>query len=102
MAKHKKEKKVRKNKSAGPVRKENSKTMAVTPAELQAKLDALLKDVTDAKPGVDSAVALIATLRTQLADAIKNSADLTEAAASVDKILAAHQANAKELVDGGE
>ena len=74
--------------------------MAVSKAELQAKLDEALTAVTDARPGVDSAVALVVTLRQQLADAIAGAVDLTDAAAVVDQIMAAHQANAQALADG--
>jgi len=73
--------------------------MAVSQAELKAKLDELAQVVTDARPRIDSVTALIVTLRAQLADAIANAADLTEAAASVDQIMAAHQANSKALDD---
>lgn len=72
----------------------------ITKAELQAKLDTTLAEITAATPGVASAVALIASLRKEAADAIANAVDLTEAAASVDAILAKHQDNAKVLSDG--
>src|ERR1043166_1020560 len=98
MKKVTKKSKKKKNKPAKPVGKE--KAMAgPTPAELQAKLDAALQAVTDAKPGVDSAVSLITSQRATIAELIKNAPDLTAAAATVDQFLAAQQAQKQELAD---
>ena len=97
--KAKPKKKNKKNKSAGLIRKEVTNMAGPTPAELQAKLDAALQAVTDAKPGVDSAVALITSQRATIADLIKNAPDLTAAAATVDQFLAAQQAQKQELAD---
>ena len=72
----------------------------MTKAELQAKLNDTLTAVRNATPGVQSAVALIASLRQELADAIANAGDLTDAAAVVDEILSTHESNAKALSDG--
>jgi hypothetical protein len=74
--------------------------MPVTPAELQTKLTEALAAVTNARPGIDSTVALIATQRQQIADLMANATDLTEAAATVDALLAKQQENAKALTDG--
>jgi chromosome segregation ATPase len=73
--------------------------MAVTQAELQTKLDEALKAVTDARPGVDSTVALIVAQREQIADLIANAPDLATAAASVDALMAEYQAQKQELAD---
>ncbi len=73
--------------------------MAVTQAELEAKVEAALQAVTAARPGVDSAVALITSQRQQIADLINNAPDLATAAANVDAFMAELQAQKQELAD---
>lgn len=73
--------------------------MAVDKAQLKKMLDDTLKAMTDARPNVDSYAALIDSLQQQLADALANASDLTEAAAAVDAIMVEYKAQVKSLSD---
>lgn len=74
--------------------------MAISVADLQAKIDAAVKAATDETTAVDSTEALLATLRQQIADLMAGAPSLDAAAASVDQLLAAQQSNAGKLAAG--
>lgn len=71
--------------------------VSVSQTELKAALDAVLAKMTAARPKVDSFAALFVSLKQQLADAIANAGDLTEAADAVASIMSEYESQVDKI-----